>query len=238
METLGSDFNFFRNPKFADLRRTVDGYLKHLKSTERATGTRSDAITTLQEAGLWEQGTLGCHNAGALQNTILWYLAKFFALRGGDEIKKFQPEDLLFHCEEDEKMRVTYFQQKTKNNQGGLYNPGLTTTPKTHIEDPEDRRSLTKLFALYINKLDPTTVNTGVFWFKPKKEFNAQDNVWYTTSPVGKNLLGTFVKRLMNRAGYTEGRFTNHSLRISAINSLRSAGKISNFQRSKFKTLF
>ena len=51
-----------------------------------------------------------------------------------------------------------------------------------------------------------------IFYLQPLAQVPANPSApWFKTTPVGKNTLGTMIKRMYNNAGISE-RFTNHSL--------------------------
>lgn len=47
--------------------------------------------------------------------------------------------------------------------------------------------------------------------------------VWFSTTPLGHNTLQNTIPRLMKAAGY-DGKYTNHSLKVSTATRLYSAG--------------
>jgi len=59
------------------------------------------------------------------------------------------------------------------------------------------------------------------FYLTPIK--NPKGNVWFSSQPMGKTKIGELFKTMSSVAGLT-GRFTNHSIRRTSINSLLDSG--------------
>ena len=78
-------------------------------------------------------------------------------------------------------------------------------------------------FRKYISKRPP---NVTPFYLHPLrlKELQIQQSsVWYSIQPMGKNHLGDMLPRLCREAGLST-RYTNHSLRSTAVRRLTEAG--------------
>ena len=61
----------------------------------------------------------------------------------------------------------------------------------------------------------------GAFYLKPLAK--PREDIWYTCTPVGHNLLSKTIPRLFKEAG-VEGNYTNHSLRATSATRLFDAG--------------
>lgn len=55
------------------------------------------------------------------------------------------------------------------------------------------------------------------------RRFDAIDNIWYSTVPLGVNHLSQMLSRMCKEAG-TRSSYTNHSIRATAIQKLSDAG--------------
>jgi integrase len=76
--------------------------------------------------------------------------------------------------------------------------------------------------AHYSQRLPHDVDLTKTFWFKPLKTVK-ETGVWFSKMPIGEKSLATFVKDMMNEAGY-KGNYTNHSLRTTTVNRMIDAG--------------
>ena len=70
-----------------------------------------------------------------------------------------------------------------------------------------------KSFELYLSKLHP---ELKCLWQRPKEA--TADICWYCNVPVGKNILGNFMKDIP-RAVDLSKEYTNHSIRATAVPS-------------------
>lgn len=70
----------------------------------------------------------------------------------------------------------------------------------------------------YLSKLPP---NATALFLQPKKE--STDEMWYSSSPLGVNYLGSMLSRMCKEAG-TSVIYTNHCLRSTPFDQLCNAG--------------
>ena len=68
--------------------------------------------------------------------------------------------------------------------------------------------------------LPPDAMKNDIFYLQPLAHVPSNPSApWFKTTPVGKNILGTMIKRMCNNAGISEG-FTNHSLHAHGATTL------------------
>ena len=69
-------------------------------------------------------------------------------------------------------------------------------------------------------------ITSGPLYLTPKRKLSIDDNVWYTTLPVGVNTINTFMQAIAKAGGleHTGKRLTNHSVRKTTIKKLRRHG--------------
>ena len=84
-----------------------------------------------------------------------------------------------------------------------------------------DPRCPVASFKKYMDKLHPENDN---FWQRPKKSITSnQPGPWFDNSPIGKNMLYSFMARMCVEAKLNT-RYTNHSVRATSITALDHAG--------------
>jgi len=187
---INSEFDLFKSGDFEDCRKIVDGYLKKLQSEEDPTIKQAKEVTEEQERELWQRGILGSSDPQSLQDALMFQCGKFFALRGGPELRGFRSFNLKF--ETDGAMtKITYTENRSKTNQGGLKNRSNRKTVP-HIENAAELNSFTSLYDKYMMHLPKNADLSKSFWFTPNKNFNPEDNrrPWYSATPRGENYLG------------------------------------------------
>ena len=84
-------------------------------------------------------------------------------------------------------------------------------------------------FLKYLSKL-----NKGIpeLWQRPLDSFYPDNESWYYKAPLGKNTLGTMMSKI-SRQGQLSQRYTNHSIRSTAITVLDEAGTFVFFMPEK-----
>ena len=209
-------------PEFLTCRQKVDRYIKKLQS-ELATPQKKQApaIPVVDQQEMWESGLLGPATPQSLVDAVIWSCGRYFALRGKEELRGAKYRNFTFENVEVEgemRSRVTFTENRSKANQGGLFKK-IDPRPVVHIEDFNEENSFTKLFNLYMAKLPQNADLTKALFFTPKKLDNPINTaVWFTQTPIGVNTLCKTVKRLFGEV------HSNHSMRVSTVNDLHAAG--------------
>ena len=108
---------------------------------------------------------------------------------------------------------LIYCEDVSKTNQGGSKHKKKVPKEVVQCENKvSPNRCIVCLYKKYNSKCPARSPNR-CFYLKPRTK--PTDDCWYCNAPVGHNLLGNIVKRLME-AAEIPGRFTNHSLHASA----------------------
>ena len=87
-------------------------------------------------------------------------------------------------------------------------------------EIPNSKMCPVQSFLTYLYSLSP---DSNSLWQSPKfTEFPANPRIrhWYGLTPVGHNPLEVFVSKIADKCGLKEHKYTNHCLRVTAINIL------------------
>ena len=84
-------------------------------------------------------------------------------------------------------------------------------------------------FLKYLSKLHKETT---ALWQRPLDSFCPEEETWYCKSPLGKNTLADMMSKI-SRQGQLSQRYTNHSIRSTAITKLDEAGKFNLQNREK-----
>ena len=90
-ESGDASIDFFKNNIFANLRHTLDGEMKRLKTKGLGTCKKqAECINIDDEEVLWSKNILRDHSPGALLNTIFYMNGMYFALRSGQEHRQLR----------------------------------------------------------------------------------------------------------------------------------------------------
>ena len=216
--------DFFKDPEFADFRRSLDAEMKRLQAAGKGTKKKqAEPLTIQEEEILWQKGLLGDHNPQVLLDTIIFMNGLNFALRSGKEHRqlRFIPPQIELVEKQGERAYLVYREDISKNRPGGL--KGRKMKPKVvyHHENLDNpHRCFVRLYKLYMS-LCPADRPADSFYLMPLQ--NPSATCWYSTRPLGYHKLGTTVARLCKSAEIP-GYKTNHSLRVTAATRLYDSG--------------
>jgi len=108
-----------------------------------------------------------------------------------------------------------------KTSQGGLVSRKREPKVVTHYQNVDDpKRCFIRLYKLYMS-VCPKDQPDNVFYLKPLSE--PQGECWFSSVPIGHNMLQNVVPNLLKSAGVI-GYYTNHSLKTTTATRLFEAG--------------
>ena len=181
---------------------------------------RADPLSENDEAQLWETGALGGSNPTSLNYTAFYLISQHFGTRGCQEHHQIRVEDLKVVKKSDGSGDTEYIEWTeglTKTRQGGLTksNRQLTQGLFTTGGDNCAVMYLEKL----LSKRPPSVRNSGPLYLRPLVRFTAGGDVWYSSQPVGVDLINSFMSKMAKQAGLNTSnkRFTNHSVRKTTV---------------------
>lgn len=214
------DFFDEKELELRPIRDALDARMKEVTAANVGVHVKhSEPISPAQEQILWDKGVLGTHDALSLQNTVFFYVAKIFALRGGQEHRKLSVSDFEF-LTVDEGRAVRFRGGKCKNFSGGLKD--LKKEPKSvlHISPFGSDPCIVHILETYIKAIG----NEDPFYrkslpSKPKEPYR------FSKQAIGHNMLAQKMKSICQAAGL-EGNFTNHSGRHTTGTQLHNEGNL------------
>ena len=152
-----------------------------------------------------------------LQAKVHFDLRYYFARRGAENIYDFTKTTFKYIV--DKENGVNYItraeDEATKNHEESDneiisgYMPELTGSKNCPVQS----------YMTYLISLDP---KCDYFWQKPRMKYFPKDGkgIWYGPERVGHNPTDGFITSLSKNCGFQDKKYTNHSLRITAINGL------------------
>ena len=112
-----------------------------------------------------------------------------------------------------------YTEFGSKNNQGGFASLNQKNKVVRQYECDSEQCHV-RILDKYLQVLPPDAIKNDIFYLQPLAQVPSNPSApWFKTTPVGKNTLGTMIKRMYNNAGISDG-FTNHSLRAYGATTL------------------
>ena len=209
------ELDFFKQPQFDDLKKTLDAKMKELTEKGVATDKRkAEIITEDMEDILWEKKILGDHTPQALLDTVVFCGKEHRQLRA-------QPCQITIVEEPHQWPYLLYRETLSKNKPAGL--KGRNQRKKEVIQHANIQNPAwcpVRLFKLY-QTLCPKDQPKGAFYLKPL--VSPGPDCWFSRVPVGWNQLQNTIARLCKEAGF-QGFYTNHSLRATTATRLYAKG--------------
>lgn len=217
------ELDFFKDPAFSDLQKTLDSEMKRLRSQGLGCNPKTaDPISVQDEEVLWSTGGLGEHSPQSLVDTMVYMCGFFFALRSGSEHRQLRMGNIELVEKPGEVSCLVYTECVSKNHQGGLKHRKLKTKQVVHhanTENPE--RCFVRLYRKYKEHLPDIIQDDTPFYLTPIPK--PKGKVWYKKTPIGVHTLEGTIARLCKKAGVS-GFKTNHSLRVTAATRLYQEG--------------
>ena len=182
---------------------------------------KAKPLTTEEEELLWMKGLLGSGSPQALVDTMVVMNGIYFALRSGSEHHQLRSDPCQIEILENPRSYLIYTEDISKNRPGGLKGRKLKPKIVRHYDNPQyPDRCFVRLFQLYQQHL-PADRPKHSFYFQPLKK--PSGDIWFSSKPIGHNVLNQTVARLCSEAGMG-GYRTNHSLRATAATRLYQVG--------------
>ncbi len=216
------------DPTFCCIRNMLDNLMKR-RSLDRVTKPikAAEPITLEDEETLWGMHILGEESPDQLRDTVLFLVGLTFALRGGKEHRAlrapgFEPQIVMKKNEKG----VRYLEYRedfhSKTNQGGIgdrkHQPKVVRAYGHSNQDC----NIVHLYQKYVGLL-PKEGKCDALYKYSATVSKRTPQCWYVDKPVGINVLSKCVGNLMARIG-REGKFTNHSWRVSAATRMFNDG--------------
>ncbi len=157
----------------------------------------------------------------------MYLVSLSFALQGGKEQRALRcpPYDpqITVKTHSDSIRYLEYKEdQQTKSNQGGLVTRKWQPKFMKVLGNSDDSCNIMTLYSKYISLLPPDPKCNALYKYElPTSKLMA--HTWYQDWPLGVNAVAKVISMLMSHAGF-KGRYTNHSLRVTAATRMFNAG--------------
>ncbi len=213
---------------FHPVRNTLDNLMKkHALERISKAANSSDPISQDEEDRLWDEGVLGEDEPDVLCNTIMYLVGLTFALRGGREQRALccpghEPQIQVKRNDEGVEYLEYHKDLRTKTNQGGLNSRKVMPKVVCAYGHTNIDRNIVRLYKKYVSLL-PTEAKSLALYKYSLARGRCSGHTWYADKPLGINTVTKTVKSMMQKIG-ADGRYTNHSLRVSAATRMFSSG--------------
>lgn len=213
-------WNLMQDTEFTAANNMFKGVLKLLRKAGRDRTQHHPAISPGDLNTLRASAALQPNSPKGLLYKVWFDIQLHFGRRGCEGNRNLTSDSLLLNRDENGSQYFTMaFKEDTKNHKNPL---GHTKANNRGVMYEEPGNPLCPVASLrkYLSKIPPSA---KALYLQPKRVVSPDGN-WYTTVPLGVNQLGQMLPRLCMEAGTTV-RYTNHSLRATAIQMLSDAGR-------------
>lgn len=156
----GYQFSIMRDVAFFSSKQVLEGKARALRDEGKGKRpNKSRSLTSKDEKELWDKQSLGNHNPQVLVQTILWYLAQYFGLRGRQEHHSMKEEDFTFGSDENGKEYVEFVENPAKTRQAGLKAMPRSFLPK--MFSTGDDNCPVKIFKEFLSRRPLEMRSTG-----------------------------------------------------------------------------
>ena len=224
----GKTWKLLDDPQFCCIRNTLNNLMKK-RSLERITKPvkAAELITLEDKETLSGMHVLGEDEPDKLRDTLLFLVGLIFALRGGKEHRSlrapgFDPQIVVKKNESGVKFLEYTEDFHSKTNHGGISDRKHQSKVVHAYGHSCQERNIVYLFEKYVCLLPQSGKSDALYKYAATVS-KRSPQTWYVDKPVGINVLSKTVGNLMSRIG-REGRFTNHSLRVSAATHMFNDG--------------
>ena len=217
---LTSSINLLKDAEFDKVKKTVNcQMMKASKSGANVLKKQAEPITREQEDDLCQKGIIGDETPLQLIRAIFYLNGKNFALRGDEEHRNLKLSQITVKSD-----KLEYHEITSKTWQGGI--SSLKIKPKFvihHDNSVNPKRCHRNLMLKYLNSRP--VMDSDIFYLTPRKSLTSSNdgNVWFLKEPMGKNMLSSMMKKIVEAAGWI-GYYTNHSLRATVATTLYQEG--------------
>ncbi|CAG2190470.1 unnamed protein product [Mytilus edulis] len=154
-----------------------------------------------------------------LQRKVWFDMMKSFGRRGRENQRRFTKDTLEIKTD-DRGHEFAQFahSETTKNHRGDISDDNFEKNPRMYSTYKPD--CPVQALKSYLSKRNPTTND---FFQLSRPKVDANDEIWYTSRPLGENMLNNMMKDMSKVANLSQ-IYTNHCVRATTINILAHAG--------------
>ena len=211
--------------EFQGARDVKKAKLKMLKADGKGNKpNRAMALTKEEEDILYEAGQFGCHNPESPQRTVWWQTTLLFGHRERDESRQMAWGDVTLQKDETGKEYLQFSERCTKTRDGDTGGGSKAFAPKACEYPEEPSRCPVRTYKEFAKRRPIAAMrDDSPFYLAINHKRREEDNVWYSSAPLGKNTLGKLLKTACQKAGIA-GQKTNHSARKACVKRALEAG--------------
>ncbi|XP_056306979.1 uncharacterized protein zgc:174877 isoform X3 [Danio aesculapii] len=211
-------WNLMQDAEFRSANNVFKGVVKQIRRSGRDITTHYPPITPEDQHILKHSTALDPGNPKGLLYKVWYDIQLHFGLRGKEGNRHLQPDTFALNLDQSGFKYFTMalheepknMPEKDKKKRKAMFEePGNPLCPVASLEK-------------YLRKIP---ADAKALYLQPKRSYFLSDEIWYTGLPLGVNHLSQMLPKICKEAG-TRTIYTNHSLRITAIQRLNEPREI------------
>lgn len=206
-------YDINKDKEFASFREIYYSFCKTLKAEGKHVVRHYDQIPSETIAAIIEK--LDPTIATQLQLLVWIFVMLYFCRRGLENVELMTKR--TFEIRKNEAGRrylVQCVDEATKNHK----TDGESSIGGRIYEQAEMKKCPIKLYEIYISKLND---KCDRLWQRAKDSYLPNESTWFQNRPIGKSTIAKFMNNICHICDIGK-KYTNHCLRVSAINILKS----------------
>ena len=208
------------DPRFKRSNEMLNARIVSLKRQGKENVKHKPAIENEDLVRLKSSPVLALNNPLGLLRNAWFHVILFFCRRGREGQRQLKKDSFKFEVDPAGKNYATMaHDEATRNHPGGVADV-QSTEKYARIYETTDVNDGYKGLKMYLLKLNPKCES---FFQYPRKNWSAEDEVWYEARPLGVNTLDSLMKNISQAASLSH-LYTNHSVRATAITLWSNAG--------------
>nr|XP_055042974.1 uncharacterized protein LOC129429980 isoform X2 [Misgurnus anguillicaudatus] len=214
------EWNLMQDSEFTSANNVFKGVVKQIRRSGADKTSHYPPMSFEDQQILKRSGALDPGHPKGLLNKVWYDIQLHFARRGKEGNRQLKPDSFeLKRDENDTEYFTMTFNEETKNHKNPL-EVDRENRRGAMFEEPGNPMCPVSSLKKYLRKIPP---DAKALYLHPKRRFDASDDIWYSTVPLGVNQLSQMLSRMCIEAG-TQSHYTNHSIRATAIQKLSDAG--------------
>ena len=212
---------FSQNPVFKNSNMMLNAKIKDLKQQGKQNVEHKPDISTQDLQKLKYHPVLSPTTPLGLLRNVWFHTTLYWCRRGREGQRNLTSSSFKFLKDENNRPYATMtHDESTKNHPGGVGDVESFEKEGRLYQTTDDPTDGFNALQFYISKLNPECT---AFFQYPKRKWSPSNSIWYENRPLGIQKLGTMMKEMSEAAGLSK-KYTNHSVRATAITLWSNAG--------------